>query len=44
MRGVTGVGQFGTADHKNFTEPMREYLRFGAEITNTPLHRVAPHR
>lgn len=40
MRGVTGVGQFATADHKNFTEPTSQYLRFGAEITNTPLHRI----
>lgn len=42
MRGVTGVGQFETADHHNFTDPMLVYLRFGAEITNTPLHRIDP--
>lgn len=42
MRGVTGVGQFETADHGNFTEPMLTYLRAGSEITNTPLHRVDP--
>jgi hypothetical protein len=42
MRGVTGVGQFQTADHHNFTDPMLVYLRMGAEITNTPLHRVDP--
>ena len=42
MRGVTGVGQFETADHANFTDPMQVYLRMGAEITNTPLHRMDP--
>lgn len=42
MRGVKGVGQFDTADHMNFTEPMLTYLRAGSEITNTPLHRVDP--
>lgn len=42
MRGMTGVGQFDTADHTNFTEPMLTYLRMGSEVTNTPLHRVDP--
>lgn len=42
MKGVNGVGQFQTADHGNFTEPMLTYLRMGAEITNTPLHRIDP--
>jgi hypothetical protein len=42
MKGVNGVGQFQTADHANFTEPMLTYLRMGAEVTNTPLHRVDP--
>jgi hypothetical protein len=42
MRGLTGVGQFTTADHNNFTEPMLTYLRMGSEVTNTPLHRVDP--
>lgn len=42
MKGLKGVGQFDTADHHNFTDPMLVYLRFGAEITNTPLHRVDP--
>lgn len=42
MRGVNSVGQFQTADHHNFTDPMLVYLRMGAEITNTPLHRVDP--
>jgi hypothetical protein len=42
MRGVTGVGQFDTAEHQNFTDPMMVYLRMGAEITNTPIHRIDP--
>ncbi|HEY3689684.1 MAG TPA: phage portal protein [Pseudonocardiaceae bacterium] len=42
MRGLTGVGQFDTAQHQNFTEPMLTYLRFGSEVTNTPLHRIDP--
>jgi hypothetical protein len=42
MRGTASVGQFQTADHANFTEPMLTYLRMGSEVTNTPLHRVDP--
>lgn len=42
MRGVQGVGQFDTAPPSNFTDPMLTYLRMGAEITNTPLHRIDP--
>jgi hypothetical protein len=42
MKGLTGVGQFDTAQHQNFTEPMLTYLRMGSEVTNTPLHRVDP--
>lgn len=42
MQGVQGVGQFETANPANFTEPMLTYLRFGAQITNTPLHRIDP--
>jgi hypothetical protein len=42
MKGLKGVGQFETADHHNFTDPMLVYLRMGAEITNTPLHRIDP--
>jgi len=42
MKGMSGVGQFDTADHNNFTEPMITYLKFGAQITNTPLHRIDP--
>lgn len=42
MRGVKGVGQFDVADPAVFIEPMLTYLRMGAELTNTPLHRVDP--
>jgi hypothetical protein len=42
MQGLKGVGQFETADHHNFTEPMLTYLRMGSEVTNTPLHRIDP--
>lgn len=42
MQGISGVGQFQTADPATFTEPMLVYLRFGAQITNTPLHRIDP--
>lgn len=37
MRGVTGVGQFAVADPDVFLKPMERYLRFGAQITTTPL-------
>lgn len=42
MRGVNQVGQFDVADPVVFTGPMVTYLKFGAELTNTPLHRVDP--
>lgn len=42
MKGVNGVGQFDTADSKNFTDPAAFYLRCGATITNTPLHYFDP--
>lgn len=42
LKGAKGVGQFDVADHGNFTDPMLTYLRMGAEITNTPLHRIDP--
>lgn len=42
LKGLTGVGQFEVADPLVFTGPMLTYLRMGAEITNTPLHRVDP--
>jgi hypothetical protein len=42
LNGVHAVGQFETANPSNFTDPMLTYLRFGAQITNTPLHRIDP--
>lgn len=42
MQGIQGVGQFDTAKPENFTAPMLTYLRFGAQITNTPIHRIDP--
>lgn len=42
MRGVDQVGQFDVASPATFTDPMLTYLRLGAELTNTPLHRVDP--
>jgi hypothetical protein len=42
MQGISGVGQFQTADPATFTDPMLTYLRFGAQITNTPIHRIDP--
>ena len=42
MQGIQGVGQFDVAAPANFTDPMLTYLRFGAQITNTPLHRIDP--
>lgn len=38
LKGVTKVGEFAPADHKVFTEPVREFIRSMASITNTPLH------
>jgi hypothetical protein len=42
MQGIQGVGQFDVASPANFTDPMLTYLRFGAQITNTPIHRIDP--
>jgi len=42
MQGISGVGQFDVANPENFTAPMLTYLRFGAQITNTPIHRIDP--
>ena len=38
LRGVDKVGEFSPADHKVFTEPVRDFVRSMASITNTPLH------
>ena len=38
LKGIDKVGEFAPADHKTFTEPVREFVRSMASITNTPLH------
>lgn len=38
MNGVSMVGQFQPADHKQFTEPILAYVKFMASLTQTPLH------
>jgi hypothetical protein len=38
LRGVTKVGEFAPADHKVFTEPVKDFVRSMASLTNTPLH------
>lgn len=42
MKGYKGVGQFDAADPVVFTGPMTLYLRFGAQITDTPVNRIDP--
>ncbi|MFC5947066.1 phage portal protein [Pseudonocardia lutea] len=42
LRDVKGVGQFESAKPEVFTDPMLTYLRMGADITSTPLHRIDP--
>lgn len=38
LNGVSTVGQFNVADHKNFTEPIMVYVKAMASLTQTPLH------
>ena len=38
LRGISQVGEFSPADHKVFTEPVKDFVRSMASITNTPLH------
>lgn len=38
LKGVSSVGEFAPADHKVFTEPIKDFVRSMASITNTPLH------
>lgn len=38
LKGVDKVGEFAPADYKIFTEPVKEYVRGLASLTNTPLH------
>ncbi len=42
LRGMQGVGQFDAANPAVFTDPMATYLRFGAQITTTPIHYFDP--
>jgi hypothetical protein len=37
LRGVKGVGQFPEAEPKVFMDPIREYLRLGAQLSETPM-------
>jgi len=38
LKGVTKVGEFSPADHQTFTEPVKDFVRSMASLTNTPLH------
>ncbi len=38
LKGVDKVGEFSPADHKVFTEPVKDFVRSMASITCTPLH------
>jgi hypothetical protein len=38
LKGISKVGEFSPADHKVFTEPVKDFVRSMASITNTPLH------
>jgi hypothetical protein len=38
LNGVSNVGQFNAADHKNFTEPIMVYVKAMASLTQTPIH------
>lgn len=38
LKGVTSVGQFAPAQANTFLEPIRDYTRAMAALTNTPLH------
>lgn len=38
LKGVDKVGEFAPADHRAFTEPVKDFVRSMASLTNTPLH------
>ena len=38
LKGISSVGEFSPADHKVFTEPIKDFVRSMASITSTPLH------
>lgn len=42
LKGIDKVGQFNPADPKAFLEPLREYVRAMATLTQTPLHYFEP--
>lgn len=42
LSGLKAVGQFATADAKNFMDPLEVYVRLMAQVTTTPLHYFDP--
>lgn len=42
LKNTEAVGQFDAASDTVFTGPMIIYLRFGAQITNTPVNKIDP--
>jgi hypothetical protein len=42
LAGLKEVGQFATADSKNFMDPLEVYVRLMAQVTTTPLHYFDP--
>jgi len=42
LNGLKEIGQFATADSKNFMEPLEVYVRLMAQVTTTPLHYFDP--
>lgn len=42
LNGLKAIGQFATADSKNFMEPLEVYVRLMAQVTTTPLHYFDP--
>jgi hypothetical protein len=42
LKDTQSVGQFDSANHLVFTDPMITYLRMGAQITSTPVHKIDP--
>jgi hypothetical protein len=38
LKGISEVGQFAPANHRTFTEPVKDFVRAMASLTNTPLH------
>lgn len=42
LNGLKAIGQFATADSKNFMDPLEVYVRLMAQVTTTPLHYFDP--